>query len=50
MIMCNGHLHGESVEGKVTNWTDFEDGDQLQVTIDGVTYLSNSTNIVLVSR
>lgn len=28
----------------------FFDGDQLQVKIDGITYLSNSTNIVLVSR
>ena len=42
--------NGESVEGEVTNWTDFEDGDQLQVTIAGVTYLSHGANIVLVSR
>lgn len=36
------------IEGKVDSWTDFEDGDQLQVKINGVTYLSSSTNIVLV--
>ena len=29
----------EIVEGKVQSWTDFEDGDQIQVKIDGVTYL-----------
>lgn len=26
----------EIVEGKVQSWTDFEDGDQIQVKIDGV--------------
>ena len=41
--------NGEIVEGKVDNWRDYEDGDQLQVTINGVTYLTNSTRIVLVS-
>lgn len=39
---------GEVVEGKVDSWRDYEDGDQLQVTIDGVTYLTNSTRVVLV--
>ncbi len=42
--------NGQVVEGIVESWRDFENGDQLQVRIDGVTYLSNSTNIVLVSR
>lgn len=41
---------GQCVEGKVDSWTDFEDGDQLQVTIDGITYLSNSSRIVLVYK
>lgn len=39
---------GEVIEGIVESWTDFEDGDQLQVTIDGKTYLTHATNIVLV--
>ena len=26
--------NGEIVEGKVTSWTDYEDGDQIQVRID----------------
>lgn len=39
---------GSYVEGEVESWRDFEDGDQLQVTIDGVTYLTHSTNIVLI--
>ena len=41
--------NGEIVEGKVSSWTDFEDGDQIQVKIDGKTYLVHSSNIVLIS-
>ncbi len=42
--------NGEIVDGKVTSWTDFEDGDQIQVRIDGKTYLVHSSNIVLISE
>lgn len=42
--------NGEVVEGKVSSWTDFEDGDQIQVKIDGKTYLVHSSNIVLISN
>ena len=41
--------NGEIVEGKVSGWTDFEDGDQLQIKIDGKTYLVHSSNVVLIS-
>ena len=41
--------NGEVVEGKVSSWTDFEDGDQIQVRIDGKTYLVHSSNNVLIS-
>ena len=41
--------NGEIVEGKVSSWTDFEDGDQIQVRINGKTYLVHSSNIVLIS-
>ena len=41
--------NGEIVEGKVSSWTDFEDGDQIQVKISGKTYLVHSSNIVLIS-
>ena len=41
--------NGEVVEGKVTSWTDFEDGDQIQVKIEGKTYLVHSSNVVLIS-
>ena len=44
-----GLPNGEVVEGKVSSWTDFEDGDQIQVRIDGKTYLVHSSNVVLIS-
>ena len=42
--------NGEVVEGKVQSWTDFEDGDQIQVKIDGKQYLIHSEDIVLISE
>lgn len=42
--------NGEVVEGEVQSWRDFEDGDQLQIKIDGVTYLTDSTRAVLIHR
>ena len=42
--------NGDVIEGEVTSWTDFEDGDQIQVRIDGKTYLVHSSNIVLISE
>ncbi len=44
-----GLPNGEVVEGRVSSWTDFEDGDQIQVKIDGKTYLVHSSNVVLIS-
>lgn len=38
---------GSIVEGKVDSWTDYE-GEQVQVTIDGTTYLVSSVNLVMV--
>ena len=45
-----GLPNGEVVEGKVSSWTDFEDGDQIQVKIAGKTYLVHSSNVVLISN
>ena len=45
-----GLPNGEVVEGKVSSWTDFEDGDQIQVKIAGKTYLVHSSNVVLISE
>ena len=40
--------NGEVIDGKVQSWTDFEDGDQIQVKIDGRQYLVHSSNVVLI--
>lgn len=37
-------------EGKVTNWRDYKDSDQLQVCINGKTYLTAAENIVLIAE
>ena len=41
---------GTIVNGKVQNWTDYEDGDQIQVKINGNTYLVHSSNITLIKE
>lgn len=42
--------NGEIIEGKVESWKDFEDGDQLQITVDGVTYLVHATDAALMTE
>lgn len=40
---------GTLVSGNVDEWTDYSDGDQIQVEIDGVIYLVHSSQIVLIA-
>lgn len=40
----------EKIEGKVTSWNDYEQSDMVQVKIDGVTYLTHSSNVILEAR
>lgn len=42
--------NGEILEGEVDSWRDYDGSDQLQVKIDGVTYLVHSSNIVLIKE
>ena len=42
--------NGEIIEGKVEKWADYEDGDQLQIKIDGVIYLVHSNNASLIRK
>ena len=42
--------NGECLEGSVQSWTDYSDGDQIQVKIDGVTYLTDTTRVVLTTK
>ena len=40
---------GTIVKGEVEKWTDYE-GDQMQITIDGVTYLVHMMNVDLMAE
>lgn len=42
--------NGQLIEGQIESWTDYEDGDQIQVKINGVTYLVHSSNVVLIKN
>ena len=42
--------NGECVEGAVESWIDYTDGDQIQVKIGGVTYLTDTTRCVLANK
>ena len=41
--------NGEIVEGRVNSWRDFEDGDSIQIKIDGKTYLTHICNVCLIN-
>lgn len=41
---------GSTIEGKVTSWNDYEESDMIQVKIDGITYLTHSSNVILEAR
>lgn len=41
---------GTCVAGKVETWLDFEGSDTIQVTVDGVTYLTHYSNVVLMDN
>ena len=38
---------GSTISGKVESWKDWENSDTVQVKIDGVTYWTHSSNVVL---
>ena len=40
--------NGEIVEGRVSSWRDFDDGDSIQVKIDGKMYLTHISNVCLI--
>lgn len=41
---------GEVVSGEIESWTDFSDGDQFQVKVNGTVYLVHSSNIDLIYK
>ena len=42
--------NGELIEGPVDSWRDFDKSDVVQITINGVTYLTHYANAILVIK
>jgi hypothetical protein len=42
--------NGDVIEGKVDSWRDYDNSDQIQVKINGVTYLVHSVDVVLIQN
>lgn len=42
--------NGRTIEGKVQSWLEFDGSDMIQVKIDGSTYLTHSSNVVLIAE
>lgn len=42
--------NGEIFEGKVQSWRGYRGGDQIQVKIEGKTYLVHANNICLIAK
>ena len=41
---------GTSITGKVQSWTDYEEGDQIQVKMNDKVYLVHSSDITLIAE
>ena len=39
--------NGELIEGTVTSWRDFNDSDTVQFTMNGITYLTHYSKVIL---
>lgn len=42
--------NGELIEGQVTSWKDYNESDMIQVTMNNITYLTHSSNVILCSE
>lgn len=42
--------NGDYIEGPIDSWRDYDDEDQLQIKIDGQTYLTHASRVVMVSK
>ena len=42
--------NGEVIEGTVTSWRDFEDSDVVQFAMNGITYLTHYSKVILTTK
>lgn len=41
--------NGQVIDGEISSWRDFDDGDQIQLKINGSTYLTHISNVVMIA-
>lgn len=41
---------GKKIEGPITNWSEYDGSDMIQVTINGKEYLTHSSNVIMISE
>ena len=42
--------NGELIEGQITSWRDFSESDMVQFTMNEITYLTHSSNVILCTK
>lgn len=42
--------NGELIEGPVDSWRDFDESDAVQITVNGITYLTHYANAILATK
>jgi hypothetical protein len=42
--------NGDTIDGKVEKWVDYENSDMIQVKVNGKWYLTHMTNVVLITK
>lgn len=42
--------NGELIEGTITSWRDFKDSDAVQFTMNGITYLTHYSKVILCTK
>ena len=42
--------NGELIEGQISSWRDFDNSDTVQFTMNGVTYLTHYSNVILTTE
>ena len=42
--------NGQVIDGEISSWKDFDDGDQIQLKINGSTYLTHISNVVMIAE
>lgn len=42
--------NGELIEGEIDTWRDFKESEEVQITINGITYLTSYENVIMATE